>query len=179
MLSRYLAFAFGACLIAVLIASPSQEDSVREGAQTAEIASDYQLHNSQAGARTADWYAGEHTLPRQSDGHFYADATVGGTSIRMMVDTGASVIALTGQDAISAGLHWYDADVRRIGTGASGAVYGVPARIKQIEIGGMTRYDVDAVIIPEGLEISLLGQSYLSQIGSVRIADDRMIMGSR
>ncbi|MDJ0642119.1 MAG: TIGR02281 family clan AA aspartic protease [Erythrobacter sp.] len=124
----------------------------------------------------SDWYAGDHTLHRQSDGHFYASAHVDGVPVRMMVDTGASVIALTGSDAAAIGVQWDESQVRHIGQGANGAVYGVNTRLDEVEIGGITRRNVSAVVIPQGLGVSLLGQSYLSQIGAVEIADDRMIM---
>src|SRR5690606_13826266 len=45
-------------------------------------------------------------LPRAADGHFYAEVVVGATSTRMLVDTGASVIALTGEDADAIGVRW-------------------------------------------------------------------------
>ena len=92
-----------------------------------------------------------------------------------MVGTGASVIALTGRDAMAAGLYWDDSEITHIGSGASGAVYGVPVRLAEVEIGGMVRRNVDAVIIPEGLGISLLGQSYLRQVGAVEIAGNQMV----
>ena len=129
------------------------------------------------GDNGGDWYAGEFRLDREGDGHFYADGIIDGASVRFLVDTGASVVALTAEDARAAGLDWSDDEVRRIGTGASGAVYGVPARIPSLEVGGRMRSNVDAVIIPEGLEISLLGQSYLSQIGSVEISGNAMVFG--
>lgn len=126
---------------------------------------------------SSDWNGGDHTLRREGDGHFYADARVGGTSMRMMVDTGASVIALTGSDARAAGLHWDDSDVRPIGRGASGDVYGVATSLSEVEIGGIVRTNVSAVIIPEGLDVSLLGQSYLSKVGDVNISGDQMVLG--
>ena len=177
MIGRYLAFALGTCLVAIVFA---KTDRTSEGNALLQLGQGNEAGSpSQTEIETADWLAGDHTLRREIDGHFYAAANIGTTNIRMMVDTGASVIALTGDDARSAGLHWDDAEVRPIGTGASGAVYGVPARLETVEIGGMTRYNVAAVIIPEGLNISLLGQSYLSQIGSVEIADDRMVMSAQ
>ncbi len=126
----------------------------------------------------SDWYAGDHTLHRQSDGHFYASAYVDGVPVRMMVDTGASVIALTGSDAAAIGIQWDESQVSHIGQGANGAVYGVNTRLDEVDIGGITRRNVSAVIIPRGLGVSLLGQSYLSQIGAVEIADDRMVMSA-
>lgn len=122
------------------------------------------------------WSSPDHTLDRQTDGHFYASAIIDGAPVRMVVDTGASVVALTAADASAAGLDWNDADVAVIGQGASGEVYGVPARLEEVEIGGIVRRNVDAVIIPEGLGISLLGQSWLKQLDGVEISGDRMIL---
>ena len=133
---------------------------------------------SEAADTDSDWYAGDHTLTREWDGHFYADALVDGANVRMLVDTGASVIALTREDAAAIGLEWSEDDIKRIGTGASGAVFGVHATLDEVEIGGLVRSNVAAVIIPEGLETSLLGQSYLSQIGNVAIEGDSMVLGS-
>ena len=126
-----------------------------------------------------NWYGGGHSLQRAGDGHFYADATVAGMPVRLMVDTGASVVALTADDAAAAGLHWDEADISVIGRGASGDVYGVPATLSEIDVGGIVERGVPAVIIPEGLDVSLLGQSYLSRVGSVEISNDRLILGAQ
>ncbi|MEL6530602.1 MAG: TIGR02281 family clan AA aspartic protease [Pseudomonadota bacterium] len=120
-----------------------------------------------------------HTLTRQRDGHFYASARVEGRNVRMMVDTGASVIALTGRDASAIGLRWNESDVRPVARGANGTVYGVRTRLRDVEIGGMQRQNVSAMIIPRGLDVSLLGQSYLSQIGTVEISNNQMILSDR
>ena len=152
----------------------------RDGESEADASSELTAKDSSAkqGAASSDWFAGDHTLTRRGDGHFYASTTIDGAPVRMMVDTGASVIALTGSDAMAAGLHWDDEDVRPVGRGASGTVYGVPAQLREVEVGGMTRSNVDAIIIPDGLDVSLLGQSYLSQIGAVEINGDTMVMSN-
>lgn len=124
-----------------------------------------------------DWYAGGTTLQRGPNGHFYTSAYVDGATVNFMIDTGASVIALTGSDAAAAGLQWDEAQVRHIGSGASGPVYGVEAILRQVEVDGIVQKDVQAVIIPEGLEVSLLGQSFLSRIDNVEIQGDRMVLG--
>lgn len=122
------------------------------------------------------WYGGETVLERVSDGHFYAEAHVDGLPVLFLVDTGASVVALTAEDAIDAGLHWEDADLQMIGHGANGPVQGVRTTIKEMELGGFRSRNVEAVIVPQGLQISLLGQSFLSQIENVEISDDRMVL---
>ncbi|MGB3795126.1 MAG: TIGR02281 family clan AA aspartic protease, partial [Alteraurantiacibacter sp.] len=102
-------------------------------------------------------WAHETALQREGDGHFYADVTVDGVASRMLVDTGASVVALTGEDALAMGLYWNEGDVAPVAQGASGAVHGVNTSIPHMRVGDFEARDVRAVIIPEGLGISLLG----------------------
>ncbi|KLI65155.1 retropepsin-like aspartic protease family protein [Aurantiacibacter marinus] len=123
----------------------------------------------------ATW-AADVTLDREVDGHFYADVTVDGVPSRMLVDTGASVIALTGDDAEAIGLHWDPSTVAVVAQGASGPVRGVQTRLSTVTLGNFEARDVDALIIPEGLGISLLGQSFLSTVDSVEIAGDKMVL---
>lgn len=127
--------------------------------------------------RNESWLSGQTVLQRQPDGHFYADATVEGRRFHFLVDTGASIVALTGEDADAMGLYWDEASLRPVGRGASGTVHGVPVRIEQMEVGGFEARDVQAAIIPEGLDVSLLGQSFLSQIDNVEINGDEMKLG--
>ncbi len=129
------------------------------------------------GDRYAQWSAGETTLERSGDGHFYAEVSVNGTPVEVLVDTGASVVALTASDASALGLSWSESDIGVIGSGASGPVMGVPVRLERVELGGHEATQVDAVIIPNGLGITLLGQSFLSTIDPVRIEGDRMVLG--
>lgn len=127
--------------------------------------------------RQQQWYAGNVVLPRANDGHFYADVTVDGATRNMLVDTGASVIALTGADAAAMGIQWDEAAVRQIGSGASGAVYGVPVTLANVQLGRLKASGVEAVVVPKGLGVSLLGQSFLSQIDKVEIDQDKMVLG--
>ena len=171
MLGRTLVFVGLVCGFAVL-AVPS-EDQMETGMVSAK-GSGGSKGGSQSQANS-DWFAGDHTLERQPNGHFYASASVDGVPVRMMVDTGASVIALTGSDASAIGIYWDDAQITHIGQGASGPVFGVQTRLDEVEIGGIVRRNVAAVVIPQGLDVSLLGQSYLSQVGGVEISGDTMI----
>lgn len=127
--------------------------------------------------QTQDWLAGQSVLKRQPDGHFYADAFVEGQQLHMLVDTGASIVALTGRDADALGLYWSEDDLRPIGRGASGVVHGVPAVINTMEVGRFEARNVEAAIIPDGLGVSLLGQSFLSKIDNVEISGDEMRLG--
>lgn len=113
-------------------------------------------------------------LKREVDGHFYADAEVNGRDVRFLVDTGATSIALTGDDARALGLHWNDSDLRPIARGASGPVEGVPVMLSSVALGGIRANSMPAAIIPEGLDVSLLGQAFLSRAESIKINGDKM-----
>ncbi len=177
MIGKYVSFALLACGFAI-VAVPSEDAEQAASEHTKKASSEASPFGGSQVRANSDWLAGDHTLDRQPDGHFYASAMVDGAPVRMMVDTGASVIALTGQDASAAGLYWDDSQIKEIGRGASGSVYGVRTRLNEVEIGGIVRRNVTAVIVPNGLDISLLGQSYLSQIGAVEIADNKMVMSA-
>ena len=111
-------------------------------------------------------------LPRQRNGHFYVDATVNGRHVRFLVDTGASMVALTTADAERVGEAFNPARFDVVGTGASGPVQGENIRIDTIEIQGKRVANVSGAVI-EGLEVSLLGQAYLSRM-DIAISGDEM-----
>lgn len=160
---------------AVGFAMPAFE--VEEQLSGADLASaDDKLTLGAAQQSQGSGWGHEVTLQREYDGHFYADVTVDGVPSRMLVDTGASVVALTGDDALAMGLYWNDSEVAPVAQGASGAVYGVNTTLPRMRLGDFEARDVRAVIIPEGLGISLLGQSFLETVNNVRIADDRMVL---
>lgn len=112
-------------------------------------------------------------LTRDPDGHFYTEAQVNGARIRFMVDTGASVVALTPADARRAGIAL--GDDRSVAIGAGGEVEVVPITIDRIAIGALAARDVRAAVA-EDLPVSLLGQSFLSQVGTVEISGDTMVL---
>ncbi len=114
-------------------------------------------------------------LEREDDGHFYADIDVNFGSVRFLVDTGATAVALTGDDARAIGLSWSDEELRPIAKGASGMVMGKEVIIDKMQIGNVQANDVRAAIVPEGLDVSLLGQTFLARIDSVNISENKMV----
>jgi len=123
-------------------------------------------------------WAEEVTLDREMDGHFYADVVVDGQTYRMLVDTGASVVALTEQDALSMGITWNEEDIAPVAQGASGPVEGVNTTIRHMAVGYHEADNVRAIVITNGGGMSLLGQSFLSTLENVQITGDRMVMSN-
>jgi aspartyl protease family protein len=119
--------------------------------------------------------SGSLVLERSYDGHFYADAQINGQSIRMLVDTGASAIALARDDARRAGVGISIGMPQVVGQGASGDVHGEVVMLDRVSLGGREAQDVSAVVLDDG-EMSLLGQSFLSKFDSVEIRGDKMVL---
>ena len=111
--------AVGMIFLAVLAFTPRGEELdalAAAGDVTIEESSQNPWATQSANVTTYDGWGT--SLPRQGDGHFYADAYVNDVSTRFMVDTGASTIALTGEDAEAIGLYWSDEDVQPVARGA-------------------------------------------------------------
>ena len=106
-----------------------------------------------------------------------AEVVVDATSARMLVDTGASMIALTAEDADAIGVPWRSEQTEPVARGAGGIVHGVRIVLDLVQVGGLEARDVEAVVVPEGLAISLLGQSFLSQVARVEIDRQKMVLG--
>ena len=114
-------------------------------------------------------------LDRQADGHFYADVRINGNMVHMLVDTGATGIALSRDDARTAGLAPSIGMSDVVGEGADGAVRGEYVRLDRVELGPLSAEGMDAVVLNGGQQ-SLLGQSFLSKFKTMQVEGDRMVL---
>ena len=114
-------------------------------------------------------------LQRQDDGHFYADVQVNGTTLHMLVDTGASGIALSRDDARAAGVATSIGMNDVVGEGADGAVHGEYVKLDNVSLGGTSASGLEAVVLNGGSQ-SLLGQEFLAKFDSVEIHGDSMVL---
>ena len=103
-------------------------------------------------------------LRKEGDGHYWATARVNGAVVKFLVDTGATMISLTRRDARKIGVDTdrllRSVDVRT----AAGRVKAGMVYIDKIEIDGVVLENVQAVVLEEGLEYSLLGMSFLNRL---------------
>ncbi|WP_018147910.1 retropepsin-like aspartic protease family protein [Henriciella marina] len=113
----------------------------------------------------------------KSDGHYWARTLVNRkASVDFMVDTGASTVALTQDDAQKMGLRprslTYDIQIRTAG----GITYGADVMIESIRIGEVEVRDVRGVVMQDVLTQSLLGMSFLRELYSYEFRSDRLII---
>ena len=103
---------------------------------------------------------------KAADGHYWADALIDGKAVRVMVDTGASVVVLTPDDAVRLGLRLKTGDFSATVITASGPVRAAPVGLRTVAVAGARVEDVEALVVERGLPHSLLGMSYLGRLSS-------------
>ena len=114
----------------------------------------------------------EVVLTRGSTGHFFTDAKVNGHGpVQFIVDTGASIVALSMSDARALGVDVDPSKFDVIGEGASGAVRGQKITLDSVDVGGIKVEHVKAVVL-EGSNLSLLGQTFLTHVDHVDMSGD-------
>ena len=116
-------------------------------------------------------------LSKGLGGHFQARADINGQPINMMIDTGASNVALSFRDAERIGI---DVDnlrfVQPVIT-ANGRAMAAPATLPEMSVGGITRYNVQASVLERGkLAESLLGMSFLSTLSAFNMSRDELVL---
>ncbi|PDT84273.1 TIGR02281 family clan AA aspartic protease [Sinorhizobium sp. BJ1] len=117
----------------------------------------------------------EIVLRKRLDGHFQADATINGEAVSMLVDTGASSIALTYEDAERIGLDPESLGYSVTVMTANGRTLAAPVTLEQIAIGPIERRNIRAMVAAKGnLDRSLLGMSFLSTLDSLQMRTDEL-----
>jgi aspartyl protease family protein len=110
-------------------------------------------------------------------GHFQVEGRIDGRRLSFMIDTGASVIALTADDAASLGLHPAQHDFRALMQTANGKVYAAPVELNLVEIEDVAVHHVPAIVMPPAaLAGNLLGMSFLSRLHRWEFADGRLVL---
>ena len=135
------------------------------------------LAMGQAVARAAPGRGNQVILQAGDHGHFIANASINGISVKMMVDTGASLVTLPASDAIRLGINYTNGIRGRVST-AGGVVNAYGIKIDSIKIGDIELYQVDAAVLDSGLTIPLLGMSFLNRM-EMRREGDQMTLTKR
>ncbi len=111
-------------------------------------------------------------LKANGQGHFVTRAEINGRAVLVMIDTGATAVALSYEDAREAGLRPGSLDFNvPVGT-ANGITKAARIMLDRVEVDGVRVRDVEGLVLPEGaMQGSLLGMSYLSRLRSFKVED--------
>lgn len=103
-------------------------------------------------------------------GHFMTAGQVNGRAVQFMVDTGATSVAMSGQDAERAGIN-YKAGRPVMMSTANGNAQGFQVKLDSVRIGEVEVLNVDAVVMPQAMPFMLLGNSFLARFQMLRDND--------
>jgi aspartyl protease family protein len=116
------------------------------------------------------------TIYAGQNGHFTVNALVNGATVQFLLDTGASDVLLTPQDAKNAGINISDLTYSSIVQTANGTTSTASVTLDQVKIGNITLQNVEASVSQGGLATSLLGMSFLTRLGSYNVTAGTLIM---
>ena len=120
---------------------------------------------------------GRIVLTADSGGHFFTAGAINGKAVRFIVDTGATTISMSQEDADRIGLD-YKSGKRGVANTANGQVPAYRVSLSSVRIGDVLVYNVDATILPAPLSHVLLGNSFLNRF-EMRRDNDRMTLERR
>jgi len=110
-------------------------------------------------------------------GHFQTQAEINGRDIDVMVDTGATMVALTYEDAARAGIFVNPSDFTHLAQTANGTARVAPIMISRISIGDISVRNVQAVVSERGAsERTLLGMSFLGRLSRVEMRSGTLVL---
>jgi aspartyl protease family protein len=127
-------------------------------------------------AQTLTPVAADAALVKSPDGHYWAEADVNGHAVRFLVDTGASDVALTLDDARRLGFEPKALTYGYQVTTAAGPVRAAKVKLDSVAVSGAQVRDVDALVIEKGLKTSLLGMTYLGRLSRIEATPTSLIL---
>lgn len=116
-------------------------------------------------------------IDRDLAGHFNAEFRLNGRTVRGMVDTGATLVALNASTARRIGIKLAPADFRYTVKTANGETRAAGAVIEKLQIGRILVEDVEAVVLDdEALDQTLIGASFLNRLGKYQVEDGALLL---
>jgi aspartyl protease family protein len=119
---------------------------------------------------------GPASVTKAADGHYWAEALVDGHAVRLLVDTGASAVALTPDDARRLGFEPRDLAYTYEVSTAAGQARAARVKLDSVSVSGAEVRNVDAYVIESGLPASLLGMTYLGRLSQFDATQTALIL---
>ena len=119
---------------------------------------------------------GEVRIPMASNGHFMATVTINGVRARMLIDSGATVTALSPRTAAAARLEPEPSLLPVVMQTANGATTAQATTIDELKLGNVTARDLKAVVTPALGDMDLLGMNFLSKLKSWRVEGRTLVL---
>jgi aspartyl protease family protein len=115
-------------------------------------------------------------IPADEQGQYYVDALVGGERARFLIDTGASMVSISGELAHRLGLEESAGSPHYVFQTANGKTTSYGVKLRTIDLGTIYVEDVDAAVNPNMGRVNLLGADFLARLSSVEQRDRVLIL---
>jgi aspartyl protease family protein len=174
MLKVALFFAAAACALA-MFAPQFLMDLQRAGAPPARAGvSAASPYDPPRPARTEE--GGERSIAADAGGQYSLDVLIGGQNVRMLVDTGATMVVISAAVAARLGLSLDAGRKWRVHT-ANGDAFATEAVLPNVDLGTIYMNDVPALIADPGAgDVNLLGASFLKRLASVESRNGVLVL---
>lgn len=116
-------------------------------------------------------------LTAGSGGHFTTQGAINGRAVQFFVDTGATSVAMSVQEAERLGIDYRKGQLGRAST-ANGVVTSYHVRLGSVRIGEVEVYDVEGTVVPANMPVILLGNSFLTRFQMTR-HNDQLVLERR
>lgn len=111
------------------------------------------------------------TLTADGQGHFVTTGSINGVTVRFMVDTGATTVAISPSEARRLGINYLAGEPGRVST-ANGVVAAYRVRLDNVRVGDITLTNVEGTVVDgAGMNVVLLGMSFLNRMQMLRDGD--------
>jgi aspartyl protease family protein len=106
-----------------------------------------------------------------ASGHYFIDADVNGATIRFLLDTGASFVTLSQDDARAAGIADGLLNFSETMNTANGTARAAAASLRSVRLEQLEVREVPAMVMQQAMPVSLLGMSFLNRLNGYSIKD--------
>ncbi len=115
-------------------------------------------------------------VPRSPDGHYYITLQIDGTPVRFVIDTGASDVVLTQEDAEKIGIDVDQLFFGGVANTANGEVRTARVKLHNVRLGEITDLVIAASVNGGEMDTSLLGMSYLQRYDKIELGGGKMVL---
>ena len=166
--------------VIILFSDPFTIDRGREGrTRSAQVERGEAVPRaavSRATSQPANQMTNQMTLRPGQGGHYFLTAEIGGADIDFLVDTGASLIALSYEDAERIGLDPDNLEYNGVVQTANGTTRVAPITLDTVRVGQLEVDRVEAIVSKASMGTSLLGMSFLRRLESYRVEDGNLVL---
>lgn len=173
---KHIAILTAAVLCAVGAAKGVVMFNASYGQPKAEAAPQLAPETATEAASAIEHHASDAEVSKSADGHYWAEAQVNGREVRFLVDTGATDVALTADDARRLGIDLSSLTFDRTVNTAAGPSKAAKVDLDYVSVAGARVDHVGALVLQNGLQTSLLGMTYLGRLSKFEATQSALIL---